>query len=223
MQKLTVATLVVGSLFASACKKDEPKPTPAPAPAKMQGTEPAKADVPAASPIATFAEGNYAIDGGHSAIIWKAKHLGIGYTYGWFKDFSGTINVSKDLTKASVAFEIKVDSIDSRDAKRDDHLRGTDFFSSKEFPTITFKSTKIEAAGTALKVMGDLTLKGQTKPMTLNVTPVGAGVDPWGNTRVGFESKLTVNRGEFGLGFMPEAIGNDIEMMFSFEGMIAKK
>ncbi len=220
MKKLMVIALALGTV--GACSKDTKKksePVKA-APDKPAGQDTPPADKPTApSPTAAFPAGNYEIDAGHSVLLWRAKHLGIGYTYGWFRDFSGKYVVDADPAKQSLELSVKVDSIDSRDAKRDEHLKGPDFFNAAQFPTLTFKSTKVEAAGAALKVSGDLTMHGVTKPVTVDVTLVGSGEDPWKNTRTGYEAKLVVNRMDFGIAYMPDGISKDIDLTIAFEGI----
>jgi polyisoprenoid-binding protein YceI len=222
MKKLMVIALALGAF--GACSKDTKKKSE---PVKVEPAKPAgqdqappPADKPTApSPTAGFPAGNYEIDAGHSALIWRAKHFGAGYTYGWFKDFSGKFVVDADPTKQSLELTVKVDSLDSRDAKRDEHLKGPDFFNAAQFATITFKSTKVEAAGAALKVTGDLNIHGVTKSVTVDVNPVGTGTDPWKNVRAGYEAKLTINRMDYGVAFMPEGISSDIDLTIAFEGV----
>lgn len=217
---LSSATALIG------CKKDKaPQATPA-------ATDPAKT-APVVAPTektavaptegaGAFPPGKYDLDPGHSVFLFKARHFGAGFTYGWFKDVSGSVVVDPDPTKQSIELSIKTDSIESRDAKRDEHLRSPDFFNAAQFPTITFKSTKIEAgtAGT-LAVTGDLTMHGVTKPVVAQVVALGTGTDPWKNVRVGYETKITVKRSDFDMKFMPDGIGNDIELTIGIEG--AKK
>ncbi|HPH70422.1 MAG TPA: YceI family protein [Kofleriaceae bacterium] len=227
MKNLLVIALLSTTTALVGCKKDKaPENKPAAA-------DPAKTDKPADKPADKTAEpakaaegafpaGKYDIDAGHSVFLFKARHFGAGYTYGWFKDVSGSVVVDGDVTKQSIELTIKTDSVDSRDAKRDEHLRSPDFFNAAQFPTITFKSTKIEAGtGGALAVTGDLTMHGVTKPVTAQVVALGTGTDPWKNVRVGYETKLTVKRSDFDMKFMPDGIGDDIELTIGIEG--AKK
>ncbi len=219
---LSSATALVG------CKKDkapeakpaatDPAKTTQPAVAATEKTAPATTEAAAGA----FPAGKYDLDAGHSVFLFKARHFGAGYTYGWFKDVSGSVVVDPDLTKQSIELSIKTESVESRDAKRDEHLRSPDFFNAAQFPTITFKSTKIEA-GTAgaLAVTGDLTMHGVTKPVTAQVVALGTGTDPWKNVRVGYETKITVKRSDFDMKFMPDGIGDDIELTIGIEG--AKK
>ena len=224
MKKLFAIALLSSATALIGCKKDK-----APE-AKPAATDPAKTppvvaptEKTATAPTAgAFPAGKYDLDAGHSVFLFKARHFGAGFTYGWFKDVTGSVVVDPDLTKQSIELSIKTDSVESRDAKRDEHLRSPDFFNAAQFPTITFKSTKIEA-GTAgvLAVTGDLTMHGVTKPVTAQVVALGTGTDPWKNVRVGYETKITVKRSDFDMKFMPDGIGDDIELTIGIEG--AKK
>jgi polyisoprenoid-binding protein YceI len=227
MKKLIAIALLSSATALVGCKKDkapqakpaatDPAKTAPPAVAATEKTAPAPTEAAGAFPA-----GKYDLDAGHSVFLFKARHFGAGFTYGWFKDVSGSVVVDPDLTKQSIELTIKTESVDSRDAKRDEHLRSPDFFNAAQFPTITFKSTKIEA-GTAgaLAVTGDLTMHGVTKPVTAQVVALGTGTDPWKNVRVGYETKITVKRSDFDMKFMPDGIGDDIELTIGIEG--AKK
>ncbi len=225
MKKLFAIALLSSATAFVGCKKDK-----APE-AKPAATDPAKAAQPAAAATektatvpteatGAFPAGKYDLDPSHSVFLFKARHFGAGFTYGWFKDVTGSVVVDADLTKQAIELTIKTASIDSRDAKRDEHLRSPDFFNAAQFPTITFKSTKVEA-GTAgaLAITGDLTMHGVTKPVTAQVLPLGSGMDPWKNIRVGYETKIMVKRSDFDMKFMPDGIGDDIELTIGIEGV----
>jgi polyisoprenoid-binding protein YceI len=207
-------------------KKSDPAPTaPTAQPAQPAGqdppttpaTEPARVTPPAAG--AAIPAGTYEIDPGHSALIWRARHFDAGYTYGWFRDFKGSFVVDADASKGSVELTAQIASVDSALPKRDDHLRSPDFFNAEQFPTLTFKSTKIEPAGATLRVTGDLSLHGVTKSLTTDVTPLGSGVDPMNATRAGYEAHLTLKRSDFGMKFMLPGVGDDIDLTLAFEGV----
>ena len=226
MKKLMVLALALAA--APACNKDTSKksapapstptaPTPAPAGKDTAPAPDTTVTPPAAG--AAIPAGNYDIDPAHSALIWRARHFGAGYTYGWFRDFSGSFVVDADASKSSITLTAKVASVDSNQAKRDDHLRSPDFFNAEQFPTLTFKSSKIEPAGAALAVTGDLTLHGVTKTITVDVTPLGSGVDPMNSTRAGYEAKLVLDRMDYGIAFMPQGVGTKIDLIIAFEGV----
>lgn len=165
---------------------------------------------------------SYDIDAVHSAVIFRIHHFGAGYSYGRFNEFSGKLVFDEaNAAASSIAVEVKATSVDTANAKRDDHLRGPDFFDVAQFPTITFKSTAIKAAGaTSYDVTGDLSMHGVTKSVTVRMEKTGAGKDAWGMFRVGFEGTMTVKRSDFGMkyGLDNGALGDEVRMTLSFEG-----
>jgi len=164
--------------------------------------------------------GAYAIDPAHTFAFFKVQHFGAGFTYGQFKDVDGKFMVSDDPTKDSLELTIKTASVDSKNAKRDGHLQSPDFFNSAQFPTITFKSTKIaKGADGSLDVTGDLTIRGKTKPVTAKVKFTGAGEDPQKKYRVGFEGLARVSRKDFDVSFMPGALGDNVDILLALEGV----
>ena len=162
----------------------------------------------------------YKIDGSHSAVIFKVAHLGVSHTWGRFDSIEGSLKFRDSGEGASINVTVKADSINTGNAKRDGHLRSPDFFSTKEFPTITFasKSWKKTGDGT-FAVTGDLTLHGVTKSVTIAVTKVGEGKDPWGGFRVGFDGVLKIKRTEFGMTKMVGAAGDEVTLHIAIEGM----
>jgi polyisoprenoid-binding protein YceI len=145
--------------------------------------------------------GDYKIDPMHSIIGFAIRHLEINWVEGRFKDFTGTIRYDDaDITKSSVEFTAKVESIDTGVEPRDKHLRTADFFEVEKYPEMTFKSTRVERKGKMGGVLyGDFTLKGVTKQVSLPFTLTGAIKDPWGNTRFGVNAKTVINRRDFGI------------------------
>ena len=142
------------------------------------------------------------IDPAHTHASFTVRHLMISNVRGEFQKTSGTVKLDeKDVTRSSVEATIETGTIDTRVPDRDKHLRSSDFFDAEKFPTITFRSTKVEKAGEGrLKVAGDLTIKGVTKPVVLEVSgPTGEIKDPWGNTRRGISATGKINRRDFGL------------------------
>jgi polyisoprenoid-binding protein YceI len=145
--------------------------------------------------------GEYNIDPAHSIIGFSIRHLEIAWVEGRFKDFKGAIHFDeKDVTKSSVEFTAKVESIDTGVEPRNKHLRTADFFDVEKFPEMTFKSTSVERKGKDGYVLhGDLTLKGVTKPVALPFTVTGAIKDPWGNTRFGVSAQTKIDRRDYGI------------------------
>lgn len=153
--------------------------------------------------FAPIPAGEFKIDPAHSTIGFAIRHYEINWVDGRFKDFEGTIRYDdKDATKSSVEFTAKVESIDTGVAGRDKHLRTADFFEVEKYPTMTFKSTRVERKGKDGHVLhGDLTLKGVTKPVQLAFRLTGAIKDPRGSTRFGVEAQTKLNRRDFGINF----------------------
>jgi polyisoprenoid-binding protein YceI len=145
--------------------------------------------------------GDYKIDPMHSIIGFAIRHLEINWVEGRFKDFTGTIHYDdSDITKSTVEFTAKVESIDTGVEPRDKHLRTADFFEAEKYPEMTFKSTRVERKGKQGGILyGDFTLKGVTKQVSLPFTITGAVKDPWGNTRFGVNAKTTINRRDYGI------------------------
>lgn len=143
----------------------------------------------------------YKIDPAHSEILFKVRHLMISYVTGSFKTFDASLESSaEDFSDAKINFEADIDSIHTNSEQRDGHLKSDDFFNAAEFPKLTFTSTGITKEGDdEYKLTGDLTIRDITKSVTLDVTYNGTVVDPWGQTKAGFELTGKINRKEFGL------------------------
>lgn len=152
-----------------------------------------------AGPVA--AAETYVVDKSHSESTFQVAHLGISKVRGRFSDFEGKIVIDRAKPEASsVEFAVKTSSVDTNEPKRDTHLKSADFFDVEKFPAMTFKSTKVvKKSDTQFEVTGVFALHGVAREITLPVTLVGFVKDPWGNERVGFETKTTLNRKEFGL------------------------
>jgi polyisoprenoid-binding protein YceI len=154
----------------------------------------------------------YKLDGSHSASTFAVKHMLISTVRGEFTKTEGSVTIDPaDVTKSTVEATIDAASVNTRDEKRDGHLKSPDFFDVAKFPKITFKSTKVEKAGEGkLKVSGDLTIHGVTKPVVLDVTGPSAEVkDPYGNLRRGLSATTTINRKDFGVSYGPDAVVSD--------------
>ena len=145
--------------------------------------------------------GDYQIDPAHSVIGFAIRHLEINWVEGRFKDFKGTVHFDdKDVTKSSVEFTAKVESIDTGVEPRDKHLRTADFFDVAKFPEMSFKSNRVERQGKDKYVLhGDFTLKGVTKQVSIPFTATGAIKDPWGNTRFGVHAQTKIDRRDYGI------------------------
>src|SRR6476661_8923688 len=141
--------------------------------------------------------GTWSIDPSHSDIGFTARHL-MSKVRGLFEKFEGTI-VTGDAPSATASIDLN--SINTRDENRDAHLRSGDFFDVEQNGPMTFTSTKVEDGGKGLLVTGDLSLKGVTKSVTLDVEVLGTDTDPWGGTRVGFEGTATISRKDWNVDF----------------------
>jgi polyisoprenoid-binding protein YceI len=113
---------------------------------------------------------------------------------------------------------VPIDSLDTHFPKRDQSLKSPDYFNAKQFPTITFKSTKVEGSGDTFKVSGDFTVHGVTKPLTVDFKKVGEGKGLQGEARAGGETRFTIKRSDFGMNFMQGAVGDEITIILSLEG-----
>ena len=153
---------------------------------------------PLAVPAAT-----YEIDPAHTSVQFSVRHMMISNVRGEFTKLSGkVVGDQSNPTATTVEATIDAASVDTRNEKRDEHLKSPDFLDAAKFPTIMFKSTKVEKAGEAWKLGGDLTLHGVTKPVVLDVTNLTPPMkDPWGNTRIGAQATTKINRQDFGVSF----------------------
>ena len=169
------------------------------------------------------AEERYKFDmkGAHAFIQFKIPHLGYSMLLGEFTDFDGEFTVDPAAPeKASVELEIETTSIHSNHGERDKHLRGSDFLSVKAFPKATFKSTKVEVIGDdTAKVHGDLTLHGVTKKIVMDMRHIGAGDDPWGGYRRGFEGTTSLTLADFGINYNLGSASKIVEIYVSIEGV----
>jgi len=166
---------------------------------------------------------DYAIDtkGAHAFIQFRVQHLGYSWLYGRFNEFSG--NFSYDESKpeeAAIEVTIKTDSVDSNHAERDKHLRSDEFLDVKKFPEAKFVSTSYTPGSNGTGVLkGKLTLRGVTKPVEIEVESIGAGDDPWGGYRRGFQGSTRFAMADFGIMKDLGPKSKDVEMILSLEGI----
>ena len=155
----------------------------------------------ASAPALTELTGTYTLDPAHTRIGFVARHAMVTKVRGSFDEFAGTAVLDgANPANSRVEVTIEAASIDTRNAQRDEHLRGNDFLAMKEYPKITFASTGVRQAGeTTFEVTGDLTIKGVTNEITIPFEFEGAAKDPFGNERVGFEGSVTINRRDYGV------------------------
>jgi len=169
---------------------------------------------------ALAATSDWQIDPAHSAAQFAVKHLAISTVRGAFTSVKGSVQFDdKDITKSTVDVTIDVNSVDTRVAARDKDLRSDHFFDADHFPTITFKSKRVEqVAPGKLKITGDLSIRGTTKEVVLDVDgPTAPIKDPWGNQRIGVNASSKITRQDFGITYGPGMIGDEITITIDAE------
>jgi len=175
--------------------------------------------------MATETLTKWVLDPMHSEVQFKVKHLVISTVSGFFKSFEGELDTANDdFTDASISFSLNIDSIDTNQTHRDEHLKSADFFDAATYPKISFKSTSFTKAEDDEYVLnGELTIKDVTKPVKLDVEYGGTAADFYGNTKAGFEITGKINRKEFGLVYdgVTEAgsvvLGEDIKLLINVQ------
>jgi len=172
-----------------------------------------------------FAQSTYAIDPAHSSAEFSVRHMMVSNVKGAFNKFTATVEGSPaDPATAKINATIEVASVDTREPKRDEHLRSADFFDAAKHPQMTFVSTKVEkVSATKAKVTGNLTLRGVTKPVTLDVEYTAPVKSPWGQTVVGATATGKINRQEYGVSFSKALetggvlVGDDVTLLLELE------
>ena len=173
-----------------------------------------------------MAKSKWVLDPMHSEVQFKVKHLVISTVSGFFKSFEGSLETdNEDFTDAKIDFSLDIDSIDTNQSQRDEHLKSPEFFDAATYPKITFESTSFTKTDEEdeYELAGNLTIKGITKPVTLDVEFGGAAADFYGNTKAGFEISGKINRKDFGLTWsgVTEAgsvvVGEDIKLLINVQ------
>ncbi len=169
------------------------------------------------------------LDAAHTNVGFSVKHLVLSNTKGNFKEFSGTLTYdANDLASAKFTAKMQVKSINTENEKRDEHLKGADFFDATHFPEISFESSKFEKSDKGVNVSGKLTLHGVTKDVTLPVEFTDKINDGWGNMRMGMHSEFVVNRQDYGVSYGKVldngglAVGNDVKVEVDAEWTVKK-
>ena len=164
----------------------------------------------------TLQAADYKIDPTHSFINFKTQHLGVSWLQGRFNDVSGNFSYDADSpSSAMIEISVNTASVDSNHAERDKHLRSDDFLDVDKFPTASFKSSSFD--GSTLN--GELTLHGVTKPISVAVSKVGEGKDPWGGYRAGFVGNYDLKRSDFGISYNLGPAAEVIQLEFNIEGI----
>lgn len=166
---------------------------------------------------------DYMIDkkGAHASIQFKISHLGYSWLWGRFNDFDGTFSYDeKDKSASKVSVTVNTKSVDSNHAERDKHLRSADFLEVDKFPQAKFESTSYEEGDNGKAVLkGNLTLHGVTKIVALDISKVGAGKDPWGGFRRGFEAKTRITLKDFGIQKNLGPASASLDLIIALEGI----
>lgn len=168
---------------------------------------------------------SYKIDTAHSTVRFSVKHMVLSNTHGNFGAYTGDIKWDKDLKLCALAGTVKVDSIDTRDIKRDEHLKSADFFDSGKYPDITLVSKSIKKGRKGYVLTADLTMRGVTKTVTLPLEVSDPVKDPWGNQRVNFATQFKLNRQDYGISWNKAldngglVVGNDVSVDLDIEAV----
>lgn len=176
--------------------------------------------LPFAAVSPAFAADEYVFDKGHTHILFAISHLGFSMTHGEFMEYEGTVMIDEGaIANSSVDVTIQMASVDTGHTKRDESLQKPDWLDTAQFPTMTFKSTAVEQTGdTTATMTGDLTLKGVTQPVTLDVALRGRGTNPFSNQEVlGFTASGTIKRSDFNFTHALPGIGDEIEITIETE------
>lgn len=145
------------------------------------------------------AAGVWKVDPGHTEVGFVGRHFGLTKVRGRFTGVDGTVTIGDEITESSVEVVIDMASVNSGDATRDDHLRSGDFFDVEHHPTATYRSTSLDVSGATATMRGELTIRGVTRPITLDVNYLGHATDPWDNERLVLSAAGTINREDWGL------------------------
>jgi polyisoprenoid-binding protein YceI len=156
------------------------------------------------------------LESSHTSVYFKISHADTSFVYGRFNDVAGQFTLGDD---PSFELTVQANSIDTNNEKRDNHLRSPDFFNVKQFPRITFSSTRVQKTTEGYAVTGDLTLHGTTREITVPLTDMGQTELPPGTVRHGFDTQFTLDRSDYGMDNMLNVVGDEVTLMISFEGI----
>jgi polyisoprenoid-binding protein YceI len=175
-----------------------------------------------------YVAGTWHVDLSHSDVSITARHFMVSKVRGHFNDFSATIVTAENPLNSSVTATINAASIDTRQEQRDAHIRSADFLDAENHPEITFRSTGMRQHGDDYKLDGELTIRGNTRPVTLDLALSGVGPDPYGGTRIGLSARTSVSRSEFDINFNAlmetggAVVGDKLEVALEIEAVLAK-
>jgi polyisoprenoid-binding protein YceI len=180
----------------------------------------------ATTQIPGYVVGTWDIDPTHSTVGFVVRHMMVSKVRGFFRDFTGEIVTAEDPANSLVTATIDLTSIDTRQEQRDAHIRSADFFDVEKYPEMTFRSTGVRADGADWVVDGELTIKGNTNPVSLALELNGFGPDAYGGTRAGFSARTEISRSAFGVDIkMPMVgggvvVGDKITIELEIEGVL---
>ena len=179
---------------------------------------------PTAEAVSTPVEGEvFGIDLSHSSIHFDVEHLGVSRAWGRFDEFEGQFTLGEGADDMSVELTAKTESVNTNDAKRDEHLRSADFFNARQFPELKFVSTGVEKTGKdSYTLTGDLTMLGTKKSIEAEMTMIGRGADPWGGTRAGAMATFTIDRFDYGMETYEGTLGKEVNVRVDLEGILRK-
>ena len=177
--------------------------------------------------IPGYLAGTWDIDATHSTVGFSVRHMMVSKVRGYFREFSGEIVTAEDPTQSGVTASIEMNSIDTRQEQRDAHIRSADFFDAQNHPQMTFRSTAVRTDGADWQVEGELTIKGITRTVVLDLELNGFGPDAYGGTRAGFSARTEINRNDFGVDIkMPMdgggvVVGDKVKIQLEIEALKA--
>jgi polyisoprenoid-binding protein YceI len=168
-----------------------------------------------------YAAETYKLDPAHTSIVFRVKHLGVAYVFGRFNGPTGSFVFDESApSKCAIEMQAETKNVDTAVEKRDTHLKSPDFFNAGEYPLVSFKSKSVKKLSeNTYEVSGDLALLGKTRPITVKANATGAGKDPWGNFRRGFETSFSIKRSDFGMNFMMGGVSDEVNLTVSLEGI----
>ena len=168
----------------------------------------------------------YEVDASHSYVGFSVRHMVVSNTKGSFGEVKGTIEFDQDAPESiSASAIVSVQSVDTKNEKRDKHLRGSDFFDVEKYPEITFETTRVEGSLPEVTLIGNLTIKDVTKEVSIPAEFTGPVTDPWGNVRIGFSGSTKINRKDYGISFSKVmdggglVVGDEVKISLEIEGI----
>ena len=171
--------------------------------------------------VSAYAAETYKLDPAHTSVVFRVKYVGVTYVYGRFNGPTGSFVFDESSpSKSSIEMQVNAKDVDTAVEKRDKHLKSPDFFNAAEYPLVSFKSSSVKKLNTdTYEVSGNITLLGQSRPLSVKVQSTGSGKDPWGNFRRGFETSFTIKRSDFGMNFMLGGVSDEVVITVSVSGI----